>query len=73
MRNYIGDDKETLCEIPDSMEGYREAILKVLDNKDKYKNMRESVVKYYSWEAVAKRTDAVFKEVLELNKGKKNL
>jgi glycosyltransferase involved in cell wall biosynthesis len=70
MRNYIGEDKEKLGEIPDTMEGYREAILKVLDNRDKYKDMRESVIKYYSWEVVAKRTDEIFKEVLELNKRK---
>jgi D-inositol-3-phosphate glycosyltransferase len=74
MRNYIGEeDKEKLGEIPYTMEEYREAILKVLDNRDKYKDMRESVVKYYTWEAVAKRTDEVFKEVLELNKRKQHL
>jgi glycosyltransferase involved in cell wall biosynthesis len=65
MRNYLGNNAEEICEIPDSLEGYKKAILKVIDHRENYKNMRESVEKYYSHEALVKRADKIFTEVLE--------
>lgn len=65
MRNYLGDNANEICESPDSLEGYKQAILKVIDNPGLYKNMRESVEKYYSHEALVKRADKIFTEVLE--------
>ncbi len=64
LRNYIGDNIEELGEIPYTLEEYKHAILKVLDKPEKYKNMRESVLKYYSWEYISKNTETVFREIL---------
>jgi glycosyltransferase involved in cell wall biosynthesis len=71
MRNYFGDNADEICEMPETLEGYKTAILKVIDNHDKYRNMRESVDKYYSHEAVVERAEKVFREVLKLNKKEK--
>lgn len=67
LKNFMGDNADELGENPSTIEEYKQAIIKVLNNPSKYKNMRESVDKYYSWEAIAKRTDKIFKEVLNIN------
>jgi glycosyltransferase involved in cell wall biosynthesis len=59
MRNYIGDNVEELAEVPDTIEGHKEAIIKVLDCPEKYKNMRESILKHYSYESVFVRTKSI--------------
>ncbi|MCX7877345.1 MAG: glycosyltransferase family 4 protein [Ignavibacteria bacterium] len=64
MRNYIGDNLNEICECPSTLEEYRDAILKVLQNPDKYKNMRESIIKYYSYKKVAERTEQAIKTVI---------
>lgn len=71
MRNYLGNNPEEICAMPETLEGYKDAIIEILDHKDKYKNMRESVEKYYSQEAIFKRIDDVFKEVLKSHNEKK--
>ncbi len=66
MRNYIGNNMDELGEVPDTLEGHKEAILKVINNPNHYKNMRESMKKYYSLEAVASKAQAVFEELMNL-------
>jgi glycosyltransferase involved in cell wall biosynthesis len=68
MKNYIGNNLNEIAEVPDSVEKYYEAIIKVLDNPGLYKNMRESVIKYYSYEAVYTRVRDVFEELFESRK-----
>ena len=63
MKNYLGNNADELGEVPENETEYEEAILRVLDNPGKYKNMRESVVKYYSLEAVSARMEKVFKSL----------
>jgi glycosyltransferase involved in cell wall biosynthesis len=65
MRNYIGNNLNEIAEVPDSVEKYKKAIIKVLDSPGLYKNMRESVFKYYSYEAVYTRVRHVFEELFE--------
>jgi glycosyltransferase involved in cell wall biosynthesis len=45
------------------LEEYKEAILKVINNRNLYKNMRESVKKHYTYEKMAERIDFVFREL----------
>ena len=63
LKNYLGNNADELGEVPENETEYEEAILRVLDNPGKYKNMRESVVKYYSLEAVSARMEKVFKSL----------
>ena len=68
MRNYVGDNIEEIAEIPSTVEGYKEAILKVLDNPNLYKNMRESILRFYSYESVYSKTKPVFEMLFESRK-----
>jgi glycosyltransferase involved in cell wall biosynthesis len=65
LKNYLGNNTAEIGEMPETEEEYREAILKVLREPDKYINMRESVDKFYSLEAVSERIGRVFKMILE--------
>lgn len=67
MKDYLGNNADEICEVPDNLEGYKNAILKVIDHKDKYKNMRETVEKYYSLEAIVRQAEKIFIEVLKSN------
>ncbi len=69
MQNYLGDNAGDICEMPETLDGYKNAILNVIGNPGKYKVMRESVEKFYAHSVTAKRADNVFKKVL--NKYKK--
>jgi hypothetical protein len=61
MRNYMVINISEIAEVPDSLEGHKAAILKVLDNPGLYKNMRESVFKYYSYEQYTLKYDQCLK------------
>ena len=61
--NYLGDNVEEIGEVPETEEQYRDAIIKVLDYPGRYKNMRESVRKFYSLEVSAGRLDKVLKSI----------
>jgi glycosyltransferase involved in cell wall biosynthesis len=65
--SYIGNNLDELGEAPNSIEEYKTAILKVIDNPSKYKNMRESVEKYYTWEVISKKTEVLFQRLLKNN------
>jgi glycosyltransferase involved in cell wall biosynthesis len=65
LRNYIGNNIKELGETPDSIEKYRQAILKVIDNPGAYKNMGESVFNNYSYNAVYNRLKNLLKELSE--------
>ena len=60
LKNYLGSNAYELGEIPDNEKEYEDAIIRVLNNPGKYKNMRESVIKYYSLDAVSERMEKVF-------------
>jgi glycosyltransferase involved in cell wall biosynthesis len=64
MKNYIGDNLSDLGEAPGTLTGYKEAILKVLRNPEHYKNMRESIEKYYTYEKISKKIEMVVEELL---------
>ncbi|HEY3249925.1 MAG TPA: glycosyltransferase, partial [Ignavibacteria bacterium] len=63
LRNYVGDNVHELGELPDTVGKHKEAILKVLDHPENYRNMRESVVKHYSYESTYRRIRTVFEEL----------
>ncbi|RPI15687.1 MAG: glycosyltransferase [Ignavibacteriae bacterium] len=63
MRNYIGDNMSEIGEVPDSIEGYKQAIIKILKNPCLYKNMRESVEKFYSYRVFAGKSQKVFEKL----------
>jgi glycosyltransferase involved in cell wall biosynthesis len=68
MRNYIGDNINEIAEVPDTLEAHKDAILKVLDNPQNYKNMRESILKYYSFEAGFIRTKNILEDLFASRK-----
>jgi glycosyltransferase involved in cell wall biosynthesis len=61
--NYFGDNIEEIGEVPRTESEYKEAILKVIEHPEKYRNMRESVVKFYSLEVIAEKFDKVFNSI----------
>ncbi len=63
LKNYLGSNADELGEVPENEKDYEDAIIRVLNNPGKYKNMRESVVKYYSLEAVSARMEKVFRSL----------
>ncbi len=63
LRNYVGDNLNEIGEAPDTLEGYKEAIIKVIDNPQNYRNIRESVFRYYSYEAVFSRLGKLLEEL----------
>ena len=65
MRNYLGDCPEKIAVVPETLEEYKEAILNILEGKITFQNTRAEVEKYYSHEAVVKRIENVFKQVLQ--------
>ncbi len=65
MRNYIGNNLEELGETPNSLAEYKDAIIKVLSNSGKYKNMRESIKKYYTYEKISDKIEMVIRELTE--------
>lgn len=65
MRNYVGNNIAELCEVPESLEEYKNAILKVIDNPQIYRNMRNSVEQFYSYEKIAEKTELIFRELSE--------
>lgn len=64
MRNYVGDNIQELGEVPDTLDRYKKAIIKVLDNPGNYKNMRESIIKHYTHEVITGRISAVFEMLM---------
>ncbi len=65
LKNYLGDNAAEIGEIPENEDEYKQAILKVLKQHGEYRNMRESVDKFYSLEAVSGRIGNVFKKITE--------
>jgi glycosyltransferase involved in cell wall biosynthesis len=68
MRNYLGDNIEEIAEVPATLEEHKTAILKVIDNPGRYKNMRESILKYYSFESSFRRTKSILEEMFASRK-----
>ncbi len=64
LRNYIGENTDEIGEMPDTLEKHKDAILKVINHPEKYKNMRESVKELYSYESLYRRTRVIFDELL---------
>lgn len=60
MKNYLGKNAKEICEIPESEEEYKNAIIKILTNPGNYKNMRLNVDRDYSFEAVSDRMERIF-------------
>lgn len=63
MRNYLGDNLHELGECPSTIQEYKDAIIKVLNKPDNYKNMRESIIQYYSYDKVAERIETAIKKL----------
>jgi glycosyltransferase involved in cell wall biosynthesis len=69
LMNYLGDNVHELGEIPSTIEEYKSDIIKVLNHPELYKNMRESVEKYYSWKNISKHRETL---LLKVNGTKNN-
>lgn len=65
MRNYIGKNMNELGEVPDTIDKYSKSLIKVLNNPDKYVNMRSSIEEYYSYHIIAQKTKIIFDKLLE--------
>jgi glycosyltransferase involved in cell wall biosynthesis len=63
LHNYLGDNVSEIGEIPNSLEEYKEAILKVIDHPENYKNMRESVLNLYSYKALYYKLEVLLKKL----------
>lgn len=68
LRNYIGDNVNEVGEMPDTLEGYKKAILKVLDHPEQYKNMRASIEKFYSTSNTFKNLKPYLEELFSKRK-----
>ncbi len=65
LRNYTGDNINEIGEVPDTLEKHKDAILKVIDHPENYKNMRESVEKIYSYQSMYLKARTIFDKLLE--------
>lgn len=63
MRNYIGENMNQLGEVPDSVEEYVKALIKVLKNPGEYVNKRGSIEEYYSHYSIIQKTKKIFDEL----------
>lgn len=73
LRNYTGDNVSEIGEMPDTLEKYKDAILKVIDYPENYKNMRNSMEEQYSYEAIYLKAKTIFDKLFEEgNKKQKN-
>jgi glycosyltransferase involved in cell wall biosynthesis len=68
LRNYMGDNISEIGEVPCTLEEYESAIESALLNPDKYKNMRKSVEKFYSYKAVAENIEKVISNIISKNR-----
>ena len=64
LRNYSGKNINEIGEVPNTLEKHKDAILKVIDHSENYKNMRESVENLYSYQSTYLRARLVFDELL---------
>jgi glycosyltransferase involved in cell wall biosynthesis len=64
LRNYIGNNVNEIGEVPATLEDYKNKVLKVINHPENYKNMRDSIKTYYSYEAIALKMGTFFKELL---------
>ena len=64
LRNILGGTLEGIGEAPQTLEGHKEAIIKVLKNPGNYTKCRDVIVQYYTEEAAARRLDDIIKQVL---------
>ncbi|MBN8586561.1 MAG: glycosyltransferase family 4 protein [Ignavibacteria bacterium] len=60
LKNYLGPNLKEIGEIPESLEDYKNSILNILNDPNRFVNMRESVDRFYSLEAVADRMERIF-------------
>lgn len=63
LRNIICGNLEGIGEAPQTLEGHKEAIIKVLKRPENYTKCRDFIIKHYTEEAIAKRADQVIKHL----------
>jgi hypothetical protein len=63
LRNILGGTLEGIGEAPQTLEGHKEAIIKVLKNPENYTKCRDVIVKHYTEEAIARRLNNIIKQV----------
>lgn len=63
LHNYLGENLEEIGEMPGTLEEYKKAIITVLDNPGKYKNMRESMLRLYSYKALYHRLEILLQKL----------
>lgn len=63
LRNIVGGSLQGIGEAPQTLEGHKEAIIKVLKSPENYTRCRDIIIKHYTEEAVAKTADLVIKQL----------
>jgi glycosyltransferase involved in cell wall biosynthesis len=63
LRNIVGGSLHGIGEAPQTLEGHKEAIIKVLKSPENYTKCRDIIIKHYTEEAIAKRADQVIKQL----------
>jgi len=64
LRNILGGTLEGIGEAPQTLNEYKDGIIKVLKNPEKYTKCSDVIVQYYTEEAAARRLDDIIKQVL---------
>jgi glycosyltransferase involved in cell wall biosynthesis len=64
LRNIVGGTLDGIGEAPQTLEEYKEGIIKVLKNPDKYTNCQDVIIQHYTQEATSNRFEKVIKQLI---------
>jgi glycosyltransferase involved in cell wall biosynthesis len=64
LENFPYEDRESVGFAVSETEQMKDAILKVIDKKVVFSNLREIAIKHYSWEIISKNTSVDFQELI---------
>ena len=64
LKNFPQEDLESVGFAVSDIEDMKNAIIKIIDNKILFNNLREIAIKHYSWEKISKETAIDFKELI---------
>ena len=65
LKNFPQEDRDSVGFAVSEIDEMKNAILKIIDNKVSFNNLREIAIKHYSWEKISKETAIDFKELIK--------
>jgi len=65
IRNYAGKNVNEVGIFADDYVSIKNAILKILDQKIKFNNLRENALSIYSWEKISLNTRYLYDELIK--------